>query len=618
VRWRRSGVAGGWMAAALVVAAAESSTAEPAPKTDGDLRAGLEALEGWQYDDARRVATHVVDEGRTDPVSLAFLAAVKLHYGDYVGARDLFRRARAGGAPELLLRDLGVAEAAASETEGYVEAAFERVVLRHPPGRDAILVPFARDTLHRALDALGPLLGFEPEARVLVEVYPSAQTLANVSSLTTEEIRDSGTIALCKWNRLMITSPRGVVFGYAWRDTLAHELAHLLIGGASKNTAPIWLHEGLAKYVETAWRGEVGEGISVEQQNALREAARTGELIPFSRMHPSMAKLPSQEQTSLAFAEVFTFVEYLVQQRDWVGIQRLLAELGDGRSVEVALESIYGAPFETLERRWRQYLKDRPVRSPPAAHVVKGSHPIRVKARPDTPDDELDGLTDSARRWARAADLLYARGRVEGAKVELQKAFDRAPTAQIAAKLARVALQSGDLDAAERAARRASEMSPHLSGPSVTLAEVLVRKDELEAARVPLQRAVDVNPFDPRIHRLTLAVEGEGGDPERIEHARRALALMERPARRRDRELGDGALVRIEGPAFSRVYLSRDGGPFLPTRATTPTTPFPVKPGTYAVRLLPPMGAAVETDVVVEVTDDPQTVQTVVAEATGS
>lgn len=604
--------------AALVAVAVGPDALAQSAGLDPDLREGFEALEAWRYDQAREVASRIVQRGETDPVSLAYLATVKLNHGDYTGARDLFREAEAAGAPAFLLRDQATAEATAEATEGYVETPTDRFVLRHPPGRDAILVPFAEATLERALSALSPLLGFEPEARTLVEIYPSAQTLAQVSTLTADDIRNSGTIALCKWNRLMITSPRGVVFGYAWRDTLAHELAHLLIGGASKNTAPIWLHEGLAKYVETAWRGDVGEGISVEQQERLREAARSGSLIPFSRMHPSMAKLPTQEQTSLAFAEVFTFIEFLVQKREWVGIQRLLAALGDGASVEAAMKTVYGRSFAELERAWKRWLKERPIRVPPAAHVVKGSHPIFVKDRPDTPDDELHGVSEEARRYARAADLLYTRGRIEGAKVELEKAFQISPTAQLAAKLARVALQSGDLDAAEKAARKASEMSPHLAGPSVTLAEVLVRQGKESEARVPLQRAIDVNPFDPRIHRLTLAVLGDDGDPEKVRHAQRALALMDRPVRPRAVDLGTGAQVRIEGPAFSRVYLSRDGEPFVPTRALTPTAPFSIEPGAYDVRLLPPAGEPIETRVVIEPATDPQTVQTVVAEPTGT
>ncbi len=603
---------------ALALAAAASTSGRAETPSVSDVREGLKALEEWRFDEASRLVGPMAAQGPADAVSLALVASVKFHFGDYDGARELFRHAAEAGAPASLLIDQRPAEAAADATRGYRETYSDRFVLRYPPGRDAILEPFAFATLDRAYEALTALLGFSPASRVLVEIYPSAQTLANVSSLTASEIQNSGTIALCKWNRLMATSPRGVVFGYAWRDTLAHELAHLLIGGASKNTAPIWLHEGLAKYVETAWRGDVGEGISVDQQRRLKRAAQEDELIPFSAMHPSMAKLPTQEDTALAFAEVFTFIEYLVQLKDWVGIQSLLAGLADGESVDEALSSVYGAPLSGLEPRWQAYLRRRPVEVPPESHVVKGSYPIVLKDRPDTPDDELHGLDEQTRRFARAADLLYARGRIVAAQRELEKAIARAPTGPLSSKLALVALQAGDLDAAEVAARQASAASPHLAGPSITLAEVLVRRDKLDEARTPLIRAVDVNPFDPRLHRLTLQVEGSGGDPARIAHAQRALELMEAPPRPPSWDLGQGALVRVEGPAFSRVYLSREGGPFIPTRAVTPTIPFSVRPGTYRVRLLPPQGEPLETEVQVLAAENPQTVQTVVAEPTGT
>ncbi len=559
------------------------------------VAAVFEAHEAWRYDDARRAGIRILEEQPNDPVAMAALGDIKLHDGDYRGALHLYREARRAGVPAALLRNEGLADAAAAATDGYREHFSQNFVVRHPPGRDAILIPFAQETLEQALNELSTLFGFRPESRTLVELYPSARTLAKVSSLTESDIQNSGTIALCKWNRLMATSPRGVVFGYAWRDTLAHELAHLLIGGASRNRAPIWLHEGLAKFTETAWRGSLGDGISVDQQERLRKAAREGELIPFARMHPSMAKLPTQEQTSLAFAEVFTFVEYLVDRKGWSGIRRVLRLLAEGRSDAEALAMVYGSSFEALERAWKQKLPGRAIRRPSDGRAVKGNRELTFKSDPDAPDDELDGLSAEGRRYARAADLLFHRGRLQAAQKELEKAQATSPSPQLAAKLAFVALQTGDLEAAERAARQAVSDSV-LAGPNVTLAEILVQRGKLEEARIPLQRAVDVNPFDPRIHQLTLAVEGASGDPDRIEHARQALALMSRPFQADHTELGVGALVRIEGPPFSRVLIAPAASDpqWVATRAVTPTAPIPIRPGRYRLKLIPPSGPASE------------------------
>ena len=43
--------------------------------------------------------------------------------------------------------------------------------------------------------------------------------------------------------------------GYDWLDTVSHEYVHLVVSRKSRNTVPIWMHEGLAKYLESRWRG---------------------------------------------------------------------------------------------------------------------------------------------------------------------------------------------------------------------------------------------------------------------------------------------------------------------------------------------------------------------------
>jgi tetratricopeptide (TPR) repeat protein len=581
-----------------------------------DVSAGYEAIEAWRYDTAREVAADLWSQRAEDPLVMALMAEVKLHHGDYRGALEMYEQADRAGAPRFVLRNRALAEAARTTTEDYAEVAGDRFVIRHAPGRDAILRPWAFDTLERSLEKLSTYFGFSPEGRILVEFYPSAQTLAQVSSLSRTDIENSGTIALCKWNRLMVTTPRGVVFGYAWRDTLSHELAHLLIGGASRNRAPIWLHEGLAKYVETAWRAEPGLGISVEQQKALRRAAVEGELIPFEAMHPSMAKLPTQEQTSLAFAEVFTFIEFLVKRKGWSAIRKTLGRMGEGLSDQEALQEVYGLPFAELESRWRASLPDRPIHHPADGRLVKGARRIELKEQPDSPDDELAGLDPESRRYARAADLLYTRGRVQAALVELRKAHTRSPSAQLAGKLAQVALQAGDLETAEAAARDAVDSGSGLAGPNVTLAQILVRQNEPEAAREALQRAVDVNPFDPRIHRAIVDLEENGGDPEALAQARRALRWMAEPPRPVRPSSGTGARIRVHGPPMARVFIARKDGPFRPTRSLSPTPVLDVRPGPVKIRWVPPVGPAVERTF--EVRADLDRVQVLGAEPTGS
>lgn len=601
-----------------LLALARPAVAQEAMSEDlGSVVEAYQLVEAWRVDEAREKTRALYEAKPEDAYTLALMGILKLHMSDYQGAVELMREARDKGAPARLVMEEGLAEATRVATDGYQEAYSEHFIIRYVPGRDEILVPYAIETLETARERIGTLLGWQPEGRVALELYPSAKTLAHVSSLTEADIENSGTIALCRWNRLMATTPRAVVFGYSWRDTLSHELTHLIIGGASKNTVPIWLHEGIAKFAETAWRAEPGLGISVEQQEKLRDAAKKGELIPFEKMHPSMAKLPTQEQTSLAFSEVFTFIEFLVERKGWEGMRQVLRQMAAGKSDAEAIAAVHGMSLDALEKKWKKTLPTRAIKRP--GGPVKGERPVELKADANVPDDELHGVSKEARRFARAADLLYARGRMKAAQTELQKAFDTTKSPLISAKLAMVALGNGDMAAAEAAAKSAMDGAPALAGPNVTLAEVMVRVGKPEEAKAPLARAIDINPFDPRIHHLTLAVLGENGDPEARAHSERALALLQGAGKAKAPNLGKGGLVKVLGAPFMRVYLRRPGsGDWIPTSKITPTSAISVKPGSYELMLLPVRGEATLHTIEVQPTSEDGQPQIIIPGATGS
>ena len=106
----------------------------------------------------------------------------------------------------------------------------------------------------------------------------------------------------------MVVSPRATIFGYPWMDTLAHEYTHLVVSRLSHDTVPVWLQEGLTRLEQTRWRHPPELQLSATEQALLAAALRKGRLITFDEMHPSMAKLPSQEAAALAYAEVYTLV----------------------------------------------------------------------------------------------------------------------------------------------------------------------------------------------------------------------------------------------------------------------------------------------------------------------
>jgi hypothetical protein len=198
----------------------------------------------------------------------------------------------------------------------------EHFVVVHPPGKDAILVPYLLEALEAQRVALRSALGIEYPGKVRVEILDGARSLSLLTGLTEAEIRTSGTVAVAKYDKLMLISPRMLVKGYDWLDTAAHELVHHAITWRTRDRMPVWLHEGIAKWGETLWRAKGGEAYSPYAAARLEAALKKGALVTFDEMHPSVAKL-SSDRATLAFAEVLLAVEHLLLGRSrssrWCG-----------------------------------------------------------------------------------------------------------------------------------------------------------------------------------------------------------------------------------------------------------------------------------------------------------
>ncbi|MCA1663373.1 MAG: hypothetical protein LC659_03735, partial [Myxococcales bacterium] len=252
-----------------------------------------------------------------------------------------------------------------------------------------------------------------------VEIYPEVADLARVSTLTLKEIETSGTIALCKYNRLMIVSPRALVAGYPWLDTLNHEYTHYVVTRISRNTVPIWLHEGIAKFEERRWRGPSGGGLTPVMEHLLALGLQHKQLITFAEMHPSMAKLPSQEETALAFAEVYTVVEFLHERDGWASVRALIKRFADGKPFDAK------SGMAELEATWRNWLRGKKLRLHPGLLPAEAELRFKKGAGKSTEASEDDSAhigEERARKLARLGGMLRARHRLAAAATEYEKA----------------------------------------------------------------------------------------------------------------------------------------------------------------------------------------------------
>jgi tetratricopeptide (TPR) repeat protein len=382
-------------------------------------------------------------------------------------------------------------------------------------------------------------LGVTPSAKIRVEIYDSAKSLARVSPLTVEQIKNSGTIALCKYSRLMLTSPKALLRGYPWLDTISHEFVHYLVTQKGRNAVPIWLQEGLAKFLETRWRGPPGMAVDELSLSLLQDAAKKKQLIPFARMHPSIAMLPTQEQAALAFAEVEAAMRLLYQRGGQPALTQLVAAMAGGMGDEQAVAHAYGKSFQEFEKDWRAEVakprskaaSQKSVR-PAVAKKLVFKEDAKGKAEPP----ELKGPAargsasaddPEAQRAMRLGEIFYARRRWAAAAHEYGRARERLPreVPQVSRRYAFSLAQLGRATEAESALARAVEADPEDEAAQVLYASVLTRQKKYDQAKIALDHGIAVDPFDPDLHAIYVEVAKGLGDKKLEEREKVALAL---------------------------------------------------------------------------------------------
>ena len=525
------------LAIALLLAAGPGSRSSAAERIETDL-------EAWDLQGAARGVDALLQEAPGSAEAAYFRGRLLFEEGKYDEAvksyAEVNAREASPGSYEALSRrgsaavenEIRLAKAAAEETRGDQTFESEHFTLKTRPGKDTLLAPYALNALEKAYAGLTKDLGVTPAAKIRVEVYDSAKSLAHVSPLTVEQIKASGTIALCKYSRLMITSPKALLRGYPWLDTVSHEFVHYLVTQKGRNTVPIWLQEGLAKFLETRWRGPPGLAVDDMSLMLLQEAARKNQLIPFARMHPSIAMLPTQEQAALAFAEVESAMRLLYTRGGQPALTELVAAMASGMTDEQAVAQAYGKSFSQFEADWRaDILKARSTRKTvrPASQkklVFKED----AKGRVDPPDVGAPAeqkMDEEAKRAGRLGEILFARQRWAGAAKEYGRcrAHLKTEVAIVNRRYAFAEMKLGNYGAAEEALAKAVEREPDDETSQALYAHALVARKAFAEARTALDTGIAQDPFDPDLHATYIEVARGLSDKPLEEREKNALNL---------------------------------------------------------------------------------------------
>jgi tetratricopeptide (TPR) repeat protein len=406
-------------------------------------------------------------------------------------------------------------------TSVFVTQESEHFIFSYIDGPDQVLIPYAKEVMEKSYQVLGKILGYVPKQKVRVEIYPDRIPFSRISPLTLKDIMTSGTVALCKYNRIMMISPGSLVRGYSWMDTLSHEYTHYLLSSKSYNNAPLWLHEGIAKYLETRWR-ENADYMTPVMETILADGLANDYMVALEDMMPSLAKLKSAEDVQLAYAEVAAMVDYMVQQNGETILAQLATALAEGMPFEKALESLVGKGLNEFQADWKKYMDGRKLKTIPGLTVLK----FRFKNQGSS--GEKNSAKEAALQEAgnqRAHDLtmlgdiLKSRQYIQAAIVEYQKAIDESKMLSpiLHNKLAGTYLLQKDYAKSETLLLKSLNYYPQFTTTLTHLGELYYMKKDYAAAEEFFQKAMRINPFNPLVHSRLINIYAALGQTKKKE-----------------------------------------------------------------------------------------------------
>jgi hypothetical protein len=398
----------------------------------GDAHAGNDAIEralraredilGLDLDDARR-ELEAADPDH--PAVLIEKGRLALYEADCDGATALLTRpslAKEGPVGEEVAQLLEIARGCARVTASIVgeKDNAQQVEVRFQDEHDRALTPLIVETVVKARDALSKDLGVTWPRPTRIIVVRDLLSLSAMTGLPYKSAQTTGTVAVAKWGRVTLLSPRASQNGYAWRDTIAHELTHLAVTRATRDRAPLWLQEGVAKREEVRWRAP-GPFDDRPSPDAIATQGIARKLdLPLDQLGPSIAMLPSANAALVAFAEVTSFVRYYAANAGDDALPKLLKVLRDGKEPDAALAEASGTDLKGWDVRWRAYLASRPHEPLPAIYGL-GTGATDDKQADDKPDPHYAADLRDLRDRSRLAELLLARDHAGEAIAELDR-----------------------------------------------------------------------------------------------------------------------------------------------------------------------------------------------------
>ncbi len=221
-------------------------------------------------------------------------------------------------------------------------------VILHWVAGDTNIMAAALDVAQQAHNDLQKYLRAPSGQTVQIYIYPSGQDLQSALRLARQTW--VGGVARPETGVVLVTLPPNANAFTKMKRDIPHEMTHKalydLLGPQGYESLPLWLDEGLASTFEQSPDSAYSE--------ALEQARQSNTLLPLTSLCKTLPT--DRPQIILAYAQMQSFVSYLVETQGWSKLRQLLNSYADGLGCSAGVEHVYGQPLPTLEHDWRVWL----------------------------------------------------------------------------------------------------------------------------------------------------------------------------------------------------------------------------------------------------------------------
>lgn len=345
--------------------------------------------------------------------------------------------------------------------------------------KDEILRHYIPLVVEEIYKEVGEIFNYYPESKIRIEIYSDRETFSKATTLKEHEVLRTGIVGVSKFNKLMLLTPRILVQGYNWKGTLRHEFIHYIVSAITFDQTPVWLQEAIARYFD-------GSGISIPHLYLLKKRIEEDRIISLEEMHPSIAKLPSDEDAALAFAEVYTLMDFFIKKFGKNLIMEILNRIENGEDALQVLRELTKMDLSSIMEEWKKH----------ALSLAKNSFPAELpKLR------FKDGNKKVEDKNYTLGNVLLERGYKKEAIFEYERSLKNSPYRRRAlVKLVNLYIESGEYKKGEKKCKDILMIHPHDYTGNLLMGRIKLKTGKIQEAKQYFENALYINPFDIELH----------------------------------------------------------------------------------------------------------------------